>query len=276
LPECALRDCLLLTKRIGNAPKMLPMDWGTGLPNVWLGISVVNQEGADRDIRKLLATPARVRFLSMEPLLGLVDLTKEEGWLQVYLINAYGDGKAGDVWEDGIDWVIVGGESGPGARPMHHDWVRSIRDQCVAAGVPFHFKQWGEWQITYDRDVDDPDWRPCPKSEVDRERCLNLEGGNAFHGDRVCLARRVGKKAAGRQLDGREWNELPSDGGGRNKNTKHKDSLNAKPGRSELHERDPLAHVRQSGTERLPQCGRVRHPRSAGSIAEATLMHSIT
>ncbi len=154
-------DWLILTKRIGNAVQMInqalndghlrtsgsmPWPWS----HVWLGATVVNQEEADRDIPKLLEVPAAVRFLSMEPLLGPVDLTE---WLyrgdhgladQDPLAAAMlGMGvESGNAWvRPGIDWVITGGESGPGARPMHPDWVRSIRDQCQAAGVPFFMKQ---------------------------------------------------------------------------------------------------------------------------------------
>lgn len=111
------------------------------LKNVWLGTSVENQTTADERIPHLLRCPAAVRFLSVEPMLGAVDL-KIRG---VLTGNRGGrvniDGKIGDL--PGIDWVIVGGESGPGARPMHPSWARSIRDQCAAAGVPFFFKQWG-------------------------------------------------------------------------------------------------------------------------------------
>jgi protein gp37 len=108
---------MLLTKRIGNVPH-------NDLPrNVWLGITVVNQEEVDRDVPKLLRNDsAVVRWLSCEPLLGPLDL-------RAYL--------------RGIDWVIVGGESGAGARPMHPEWARDIRDQCKAARTAFHFKQWG-------------------------------------------------------------------------------------------------------------------------------------
>lgn len=124
-------DWLLLTKRIGNVQRMLDQ-LGNVKPgermllprNVWLGATVVNQEEADRDITKLLAVPARVRFLSMEPLLGPVDLTR------VQHLKA-------------INWVIAGGESGPNARPMHPDWARSLRDQCRAASVAFFMKQMG-------------------------------------------------------------------------------------------------------------------------------------
>ncbi len=128
-------DWLLLTKRIGNVAGMLPDDWGKGWPNVWLGATVVNQAEANRDIPKLLGTPASLRWLSMEPLLGSVSLP----WLRYGLLDQ-------DAYNI-IDWVVAGGESGPSARPMHPDWARSLRDQCAAAGTPFLFKQWGEWQV---------------------------------------------------------------------------------------------------------------------------------
>lgn len=101
------------------------------LPNVWIGVSVEDQKSADLRIPILLDTPAAVRWLSCEPLLGPVDISRDE-WL------FSGKGNC-------VDWVVVGGESGPGARPMHPDWARSLRDQCAAADVPFLFKQWGEW-----------------------------------------------------------------------------------------------------------------------------------
>lgn len=157
-------DWLILTKRIGNAERMMveatralrSCDPGRAiLHNVWIGATVVNQEEADRDIPKLLATPARVRWLSMEPLLGPVDLRR-------HLWKCCGNlipGHPGDGWmqppdapeccnypePSGLDWVVVGGESGTNARPMSPDWARGLRDQCAAAGVPMLFKQWGEW-----------------------------------------------------------------------------------------------------------------------------------
>jgi Bacteriophage protein gp37 len=103
------------------------------LPNVWLGVSAEDQKRADLRIPALLDTPAAVRFVSAEPLLGPIDLSR----------FVEDDGEKFDL--PPLSWVIVGGESGPGARPMHPDWARSLRDQCVAAGVPFLFKQWGEW-----------------------------------------------------------------------------------------------------------------------------------
>jgi protein gp37 len=133
-------DWLLLTKRIGNVLGMLPMDFNPHTyPHVWLGATIVNQPEADRDITKLLAVNARVRFLSMEPLLGPVDLPFDRlrEWNRLALMHQQPHAAAR------IDWVIVGGESGPGARPMSPDWARSLRDQCEAAGVPFMMKQMG-------------------------------------------------------------------------------------------------------------------------------------
>lgn len=113
-------DWLILTKRIGNAKAMLPSDWGNGYQNVWLGASVVNQAEANRDIPKLLATPASIRFLSCEPLLGPIRFI--------------------DRW-DHIDWIIVGGESGHNARPMEREWADFIRAQCAVSETAFFMKQ---------------------------------------------------------------------------------------------------------------------------------------
>ncbi|MBS7669353.1 phage Gp37/Gp68 family protein [Croceicoccus gelatinilyticus] len=115
------------------------------LPNVWLGVSVEDQRRADERIPDLLETPAAIRFISAEPLLGPVDLEHIE-YYPGFLKNALTGKEQGGHCPDGpgLDWVIVGGESGPNARPMRPDWARSLRDQCAAAGVPFHFKQWGD------------------------------------------------------------------------------------------------------------------------------------
>ena len=213
-------DWLLLTKRIGNVvPMLAELAHGNDhdltlldmmpLPNVWIGATIVNQAEADRDIPKLLAVPARVRFLSMEPLLGPVNLERP---LPGPDLDQGGGSKICQPWliQSGIHWVIVGGESGPDARPMHPDWARSLRDQCNAAGVPFLFKQWGEHDLSYDRDRDDPDYRRCASVEKQPGRWINLAGGHGFNGERVHYARRVGKKAAGRLLDGRTWDETPA------------------------------------------------------------------
>ena len=196
-------DWLLLTKRIGNVGNMLPVpfDFDVLYPNVWLGATIVNQEEADRDIPKLLAVPAAKRFLSMEPLLGPVDLTNvtlggghgHHEFDPVITGNAL---RRADRDAPGIHWVIVGGESGHGARPMHPDWARSLRDQCEAANVPFLFKQWGEW-IPADQSYAASD---AYGRAVIRE--FSMLEGHRMH--------RIGKKAAGRLLDGREWNGVPA------------------------------------------------------------------
>jgi protein gp37 len=126
-------------------------------PNVWMGVSVENQCWADRRIPALLDVPAAVRFLSVEPLLKPVDL-------RAYL--------------DGIDWVIVGGESGPRARPIDPDWVRNIRDQCVAARVPFFFKQWGgRTSKSGGRILDERTWDEMPTPSFGRS-CESTYHGN--------------------------------------------------------------------------------------------------
>lgn len=148
------------------------------LSNAWLGVSAESQRWAKVRLPLLAETPAAVRFASCEPLLGALDIRP---WL------------AG-----GLDWVIVGGESGPGARPMDPRWARSMRDQCVAADVSFFFKQWGAWA---------PSGALAVRNSPER--------GSVVFGELVDDAghriemRRVGKKAAGRLLDGRVWDEFP-------------------------------------------------------------------
>lgn len=185
------------------------------LPNVWLGVSVEDQARADQRIPDLLATPAAVRWLSCEPLLGPVDLTDmtTEGctWLNA-LEGRMHVGPAVIEADSKLDWIVAGGESGPGARPMHPDWARSLRNQCAGAGVPFFFKQWGDWEVSLDRERDDPDWRADYSNDyVDhgKSRWLNLEGGRGFHGERFVVMRNVGKKRAGRLLDGQLHDAMP-------------------------------------------------------------------
>lgn len=129
-------DWLLLTKRPQNIRRMVPRYWlESPRPNVWYGTTVENQHYADQRIPILLAVPAVVRFLSMEPLLGPVDLER-------FLVRY--DSVHGEPWmsRGDLHWVITGGESGPHFRPADPDWYRSLRDQCVEAGVAFFFKQW--------------------------------------------------------------------------------------------------------------------------------------
>ena len=162
---------------------------------MWIGSTVVNQEEADRDIPKLLQVPARVRFLSIEPMLGSIRLDMLVTPNDRVIVNAL-TGQSGEGFETrlpinqkGVDWVICGGESGPGARQMHPDWARSLREQCKAAGVPFLFKQWGEW-APYDRSANDG---------------AALATQNALDEP----MQKLGKKLSGRLLDGIEHNGFP-------------------------------------------------------------------
>jgi protein gp37 len=175
------------------------------LLNVWLGVSVENQKAADERIPLLLKTPAAVRFISAEPLLRHVSL---EELLSVSGIGRYLNALSNAGVDPGaeiatrLDWVICGGESGPGARPMHPAWACSLRDQCVAAGVPFFFKQWGEWR---DHRWDDPDNKPHVRLTRDGKDGQIL--GSARDND-VWMAR-LGKKSAGDLLDGVQWHQFP-------------------------------------------------------------------
>lgn len=173
-----MRDYLLDGDRVcraiagwhkGNLGRCFPasyMSWKAWpLPNVWLGVSVEDQAAADERIPLLLQTPAAVRWISAEPLLGPVNAAF---WLDSL--------PAAVDQRPRLDWVVVGGESGTNARPMHPEWARNLRDQCAAAGVPFLFKQWGEWAPAIDAPYEMQKW---------------------------------GKRAAGRRLDGIEHNGYP-------------------------------------------------------------------
>ncbi|ETW11092.1 Gp37Gp68 family protein [Roseivivax marinus] len=193
------------------------------LPNVWLGISAEDQRRADERVPELLATPAAVRFVSAEPLLGPVDL--ESAWHGESAVDAecWGDcawcekgfpalhncqrGRQSEAdWlkgSSGIDWVIVGGESGPGARPMHPDWVRSLRDQCHEAGTAFFFKQWGAWAPLAVMTMDGPKQLAFAEKSFRDASLIHIF-------DDLTNCGRIGKRAAGRLLDGRTWDEVPT------------------------------------------------------------------
>lgn len=202
---------------------------GKAPANVWLGTTVEDQERADQRLPHLLKAPAAVRFVSMEPLLGPVNLCGlgvYKGWCPTHdFPGGFCHGPCPD--DRRLDWVICGGESGPKARPMHPDWARSLRDQCAAAGVPFLFKQWGEWGASHEhlatgeprfcvfRDFDH--WANKASSWM-REGDLLLDArGVVMHcgydirngqGPFTAL-RKVGKKAAGRLLDGQLHDAYP-------------------------------------------------------------------
>lgn len=210
-------DWLLLTKRPQNARKMIiearrgllraavddrHVDWPW--PNVWLGTTVENQEEADRRIWPLLQVPAKVHFLSCEPLLGPLDLTNVDPPDDGYGGKAHGSdflSPHNRSLRPQVDWVIAGGESGPNARPSHPDWFRSLRDQCAAANVPFFFKQWGNWT-------------PCGDWYANHPRSLPIR---VFHNGEWTdegdvsgeWMANIGKKLAGATLDGRQHREMP-------------------------------------------------------------------
>lgn len=218
-------DWQLLTKRIGNARRLYGdayLDSARPWPaNVWLGATVVNQAEADRDIPKLLAVPARVRFLSIEPMVGPINLM----WPETLWPNGPArccsghecgcQGQPIDPWLFyGIDWVIVGGESGRGQdiRPMHPQWVRDLRDQCDTAGVKFLFKQWGEWREPLDGERFDTSMGGAAKPPA---FIVSKNNGtvHCFHSSYIVDGKaviRVGKKVAGRLLDGRTHDGFPA------------------------------------------------------------------
>jgi protein gp37 len=163
-------DWLLLTKRPQNVLERTR--WGSDWPtNVWIGTTVELQKRADELLPELARIPAKVRFISAEPLLGPIDLSP---WLG-----------------SSVDWVITGGESGPKARPASPNWFRSLMIQCMERDVPFHFKQWG-------------DWAPGKTANLPKSKSLRIA-----HADDGTEMYRVGKKVAGRLLDGNEWDGLP-------------------------------------------------------------------
>lgn len=198
-----MNDGLICGSHISFVQEVGLYNWP--LANVWLGTSVENQKTADERIPLLLQVPAAVRFLSCEPLLGPIDIsswlhTKEMVGMEVSNIE---ETEFSNLKND-LHWVIVGGESGPGARPARPDWFLSLRDQCQAASVAFFFKQWGEWRI-YDH-WDGDNARPLGVFYFDEFKEGNYiidPAKNSIH------MAKVGKKKAGRLLDGREWNELP-------------------------------------------------------------------
>lgn len=193
--------------------------------NIWIGVSVENQEQASKRIPDLLEIPAAVRFISAEPMLGPISLDfSTTNFIHNTLTGEFlCEGMNETCISTKIDWVICGGESGPKARPMHPDWVKSLRDQCKSAGTPFFFKQWGEWIPEHKPKDGEPTCIVCgcTWSNACEGGCHWLENtgmndicsccGNARAGklEDESLVFRVGKKKAGRLLDGAEYNEYP-------------------------------------------------------------------
>jgi protein gp37 len=162
--------------------------------NIWLGVTAENQAAWNERVPLLQQTPAAIRFVSCEPLLG-----------PIY---------SRDLRTQSVDWVICGGESGPNARPMHPDWARSLRDQCVAARVPFHFKQWGEWApVPNGEESATPHngyVRPYPEAKYDYDNGY-CKSARTLEAEGFANMQCIGKHAAGRLIDGREWLEFPKE-----------------------------------------------------------------
>ena len=227
IERCDRLELQIVTKRLTVIEKRLAAIGRTSWPkHAGLIISVVNQDEADRDIPRLLALKAKLGIpwvgLSMEPLLGPVDLTRifigegandpalaAENGIKHFRFNINALAGVRSFGWSGLDWVIVGGESGSHARPMHPDWVRSLREQCAADGIPFLFKQWGEW-----RPQQNGDWKHklevatvMPQGGV-REWHPNFPSERPTHPEMRPMVR-VGKKRAGRLLDGVEHKGVP-------------------------------------------------------------------
>lgn len=229
MQQCPRHEFQVLTKRparmkeffewlnIWGIPTALAMGFSEyyewPYPNVWLGISCEDQKSFDERWPYLRDTPTWTRWLSLEPLLGPINARSAliEDHYYCDVSDDPDDPTPAHRCSPAVNWVVVGGESGPHARPMHPDWARSLRDQCVSAGVPFFFKQWGEFVPLADRPeiLSEENEHDIYRDRIkirgvnragDRKTCAEDEGGEVV---------RVGKKAAGRLLDGREWSEYP-------------------------------------------------------------------
>ena len=209
------------------------IDWP--LPNVWLGVSIEDQATADERIPLLLDTPAAVRWVSAEPLLGPVDMTRLGAEKPCYIDALRGEMRSTapisidpspPEYFEPLNWVVVGGESGTHARPMHPEWVRSLRDQCKAAGVAFNFKQWGEFGTSaYSVTTGHPVFREFTSKQMWINKahtwvcggiCIDANGRQLLRGGDfdtaaypVTIMHRVGKKKSGHLLDGVLHDEYP-------------------------------------------------------------------
>ena len=219
ISACPQHTFLALTKRAHLIEKKLynvtpncgirNLGGGDYLSNLWIGVTVCNQQEADEKIPLLLKAWPGKKFLSIEPMLTEININKidraERARCREFVISTGLPDRMSTMLEQ-LDAVILGGETGPKARPMHPDWVRSVRDQCWAAGVPFFFKQWGEWypcRAAKGKGY----WAKSHKKIVWLSKDGTARNGHLFNDE--WPMQRIGTKKAGRLLDGREWNERP-------------------------------------------------------------------
>ena len=197
--------------------KQLGVKW-QAKDNVWIGVTVESQEQVYR-ILPLLKVPSKIRFISCEPLLSNIDLYP---WLDEYI----GPSETGhNDWLNGLNWVIVGGESGPEARPMHPEWVRSLKNQCKISGTPFFFKQWGEWYTDWlNIQTKEPVFKMYPNYQKFQQKlwvrkgdsCIDMNGKICKNGGDmktasypVAIMQKIGKQKSGVILDGKEYKQFP-------------------------------------------------------------------
>lgn len=177
---------------------------GWHLPNVWLGVSIEDQDTANERLPLLAQMPAAVRWISLEPLLARVSL--EDAVRQPSIQSLCNPQRESVELRHTVDWVVVGGESGNQARPMHSDWARLLRDQCIAGNVPFLFKQWGEWSTS----PDEPGNRNPPTHALKTDGSLVAIDRPVKELEGALPIAKIGKSAAGRKLDGEQWSQYPS------------------------------------------------------------------
>lgn len=212
MKKCPQHNFLILTKRpeimrivLGRIYSLERLGAAMGFwSHIWLGVTAETQQRADERIPILLQTPAAKRFVSVEPMLGQIDLKHLQPNREVEidcLSGTHGVISPHAGINEKLDWVICGGETGPGARPMHPDWARSLRDQCQAAGTPFFFKSWGEWV--------NPDQTYSPYNRPFITHHFVKNKVSRFGEKDPDMVIKMGKNRAGRLLDGREWNEYP-------------------------------------------------------------------
>jgi len=211
--KCPQHIFIILTKREEQLASFnRACGWSKkAYPNIWLGISAEDQPNLDRRIIELLKVDAAKRIVSIEPMLGAVNLHSQQDWLPTLIPST--KTKLFSYRNNfilTIDWVICGGETGPGARPMHPDWPRQVKDQCVEAGVPFFFKSWGEWAIEHPEN-----YCRLSKRRFSHDSVGLLPDGSEYdprQPDQFQVTTslfRIGKEKAGRLLDGKVWEQVP-------------------------------------------------------------------